>query len=61
MRLQGVSGRKLHMLRRKSCEGRRVLLRADVHVRVRMRMPELVRVSGHEEQVRSLRAVPPLR
>ncbi len=32
-------------------EGGRMLLRADVHVRVRMRLPELVRVSGYEEQV----------
>ena len=41
------------MLGRQARQGGRVLLRRDVHVRLGMRLPELVRVPCREERVRS--------
>lgn len=37
---------------RLAAEGRRVLLRSDLHLRSGLRLPELVRLCSDEEQVR---------
>lgn len=49
--MQELSGRQLQLQGRRAGEGRRVLLRTDLHLRPGLRLPELVRLSRDEEQV----------
>lgn len=51
LRLQVVPERELRLHRRQGAQAGRVLLRADLHVWPRVRVPELVRVSGDQGQV----------
>jgi RNA polymerase sigma factor (sigma-70 family) len=52
--MQELPVRKLHLQGRSAREGRRVLLRRDLHLRSELRVPELVRMSRDQGQVSEL-------